>query len=161
MRVRGQCDQRTHYDRSHRMDWMPDLSDRDALQGPPGESRPAAEDSAPSREAEFDVDLFVIGGGSGGVRAARVASGHGGRLMLAEEYRLGGKCIIRGCVPKKLFVCASRFSDTFDEAAEFGWRLSVATGTRGRRDGKRVIAKCPFMSSYAARHPEYGALLDG
>ena len=108
-----------------------------------------------------DVDLFVIGGGSGGVRAARVASGHGARLMLAEEYRLGGKCIIRGCVPKKLFVCASRFSDTFDEAAEFGWRLSVATGTRGRRDGKRVIAKCPFMSSYAARHPEYGALLDG
>jgi len=56
---------------------------------------------------------------------------------------------------------ASRFSDTFDEVTEFGWRLSVATGTRGRRDGKRVIAKCPFMSSYAARHPEYGALLDG
>ena len=108
-----------------------------------------------------DVDLFVIGGGSGGVRAARVASGHGARLMLAEEYRLGGTCVIRGCVPKKLFVYASRFSDTFDEAAEFGWRLSVATGTRGRRDGKRVIAKCPFMSSYAARHPEYGALLDG
>ena len=48
----------------------------------------------------------------------------------------------------------------FDEAAEFGWRLSVATGTRGRRGGKRVIAKCAFMSSYAARHPEYGALLD-
>ena len=81
--------------------------------------------------------------------------------MLAEEYRLGGTCVIRGCVPKKLFVYASRFSDTFDEVTEFGWRLSVATGTRGRRDGKRVIAKCPFMSSYAARHPEYGALLDG
>ena len=45
--------------------------------------------------------------------------------MLAEEYRLGGTCVIRGCVPKKLFVYASRFSDTFDEAAEFGWRLSV------------------------------------
>ena len=103
----------------------------------------------------------MIGCGSGGVRAARVAPGHGARLMLAEEYRLGGTCVVGGCVPKKLFVCASRFSDTFDEAAEFGWRLSVATGTRGRRDGKRVIAKCPFMSSYAARHPEYGALLDG
>ena len=51
-----------------------------------------------------DVDLFVIGGGSGGVRAARVASGHGARLMLAEEYRLGGTCVVRGCVPKKLFL---------------------------------------------------------
>src|SRR5438876_4436713 len=102
-----------------------DLSDTDALQGPPGLSRPAAEASAPSREAEFDVDLFVIGGGSGGVRAARVAAGHGAKVMLAEEYRLGGTCVIRGCVPKKLFVYASRFSDTFDEAAEFGWRLSV------------------------------------
>ncbi len=104
---------------------MPDLSDTDALQGPPGVSRPAAEASAPFPEAEFDVDLFVIGGGSGGVRAARVAAGHGAKVMLAEEYRLGGTCVIRGCVPKKLFVYASRFSDTFDEAAEFGWRLSV------------------------------------
>ncbi|WP_352669950.1 glutathione-disulfide reductase [Mesorhizobium sp. M0166] len=69
--------------------------------------------------------MFVIGGGSGGIRAARVASGHGAKVMLAEEYRLGGTCVIRGCVPKKLFVYASRFSDTFDEAAEFGWRLSV------------------------------------
>jgi hypothetical protein len=108
-----------------------------------------------------DVDLFMIGGGSGGVRAARVASGHGARLMLAEEYRLGGTPLIQGCVPKKPFVYVSRSSDTFVEATEFGWRLSVATGTRGRRGGKRVIAKCPFMSSYAARHPEYGALLDG
>ena len=88
-------------------------------------STSAAKASAPSREAEFDVDLFVIGGGSGGIRAARVASGHGAKVMLAEEYRLGGTCVIRGCVPKKLFVYASRFSDTFDEAAEFGWRLSV------------------------------------
>jgi glutathione reductase (NADPH) len=125
MRVRGQCDQRTHFGRPHRMDRMPDLSDTNALQGPPGVSRPAAEASAPSREAEFDVDLFVIGGGSGGVRAARVASGHGAKVLLAEEYRLGGTCVIRGCVPKKLFVYASRFSDAFDQAAEFGWRLSV------------------------------------
>ena len=90
-----------------------------------GVSTSAAKGSASSREAEFDVDLFVIGGGSGGIRAARVASGHGAKVMLAEEYRLGGTCVIRGCVPKKLFVYASRFSDTFDEAAEFGWRLSV------------------------------------
>jgi glutathione reductase (NADPH) len=102
-----------------------DLSDTDLLQDPLGVSTSAAKASAPSREAEFDVDLFVIGGGSGGIRAARVASGHGAKVMLAEEYRLGGTCVIRGCVPKKLFVYASRFSDSFDEAAEFGWRLSV------------------------------------
>lgn len=101
------------------------MSDTDLLQAPLGVSTSAAKPSAPSREAEFDVDLFVIGGGSGGIRAARVASGHGAKVMLAEEYRLGGTCVIRGCVPKKLFVYASRFSDTFDQAAEFGWRLSV------------------------------------
>ena len=56
--------------------------------------------------AEFDVDLFVIGGGSGGVRAARIAAGHGARVMIAEEYRMGGTCVIRGCVPKKLLVYA-------------------------------------------------------
>ncbi|AYG63724.1 glutathione-disulfide reductase [Rhizobium jaguaris] len=74
---------------------------------------------------EFDVDLFVIGGGSGGIRAARVAAGHGARVMLAEESRLGGTCVIRGCVPKKLFVYASRFADALDEAANFGWKISL------------------------------------
>jgi glutathione reductase (NADPH) len=73
----------------------------------------------------FDVDLFVVGGGSGGIRAARVAAGHGAKVMLAEESRLGGTCVIRGCVPKKLFLYASRFSDSFEDAAEFGWKLSV------------------------------------
>ena len=53
--------------------------------------------------AEFDTDLFVIGGGSGGVRAARIAAGHGARVVIAEEYRMGGTCVIRGCVPKKLW----------------------------------------------------------
>ncbi|MDQ8727544.1 glutathione-disulfide reductase [Bradyrhizobium sp. LHD-71] len=104
---------------------MADLSNTDVLQGPHDVPPTGTEASALSREADFDVDLFVIGGGSGGVRAARVASGHGAKVMLAEEYRLGGTCVIRGCVPKKLFVYAGRFSDTFDEAAEFGWRLSV------------------------------------
>jgi glutathione reductase (NADPH) len=70
-----------------------------------------------------DVDLFVIGGGSGGVRAARIAAGHGARVMLAEEDRVGGTCVIRGCVPKKLLVYASRFSHEFEDAAGFGWTV--------------------------------------
>jgi len=74
--------------------------------------------------ADHDVDLFVIGGGSGGVRAARIASGHGARVMVAEEYRVGGTCVIRGCVPKKLLVYASRFADEFEDAAGYGWTLS-------------------------------------
>jgi len=70
-----------------------------------------------------EVDLFVIGGGSGGVRAARIASGYGARTVVAEEYRLGGTCVIRGCVPKKLLVYASRFAYEFEDAAGFGWTL--------------------------------------
>jgi glutathione reductase (NADPH) len=77
--------------------------------------------------AAHDVDLMVIGGGSGGVRAARVAAGHGARVMIAEEYRVGGTCVIRGCVPKKLLVYASRFSLDFEEAAGFGWTLHSPT----------------------------------
>ncbi|GEP09742.1 glutathione-disulfide reductase [Methylobacterium gnaphalii] len=75
----------------------------------------------------FDTDLFVIGGGSGGVRAARIAAGHGARVMLAEEYRLGGTCVIRGCVPKKLMVYASRFTEEFEDAAGFGWEIGHPT----------------------------------
>ncbi len=70
-----------------------------------------------------EVDLFVIGAGSGGVRAARIAAGHGARVMVAEEYRVGGTCVIRGCVPKKLLVYASRFSHEFEDAAGFGWTV--------------------------------------
>ncbi|MCC0008043.1 MAG: glutathione-disulfide reductase [Hyphomicrobiaceae bacterium] len=73
--------------------------------------------------ADFDFDLFVIGGGSGGVRAARIASGHGARVALAEADRYGGTCVIRGCVPKKLLVYASRFAEDFADAAGFGWSL--------------------------------------
>ena len=76
--------------------------------------------------AEYDVDLFVIGAGSGGVRAARVAAGHGARVMIAEEYRVGGTCVIRGCVPKKLLVYASRFALEFEDAAGFGWTVAGA-----------------------------------
>lgn len=71
--------------------------------------------------SENEVDLFVIGGGSGGVRAARIAAQHGAKVMLAEAQRLGGTCVIRGCVPKKLYVYASRFADAFSDAAGFGW----------------------------------------
>src|SRR3712207_6054273 len=73
--------------------------------------------------SQFDVDLFVIGGGSGGVRAARIAAGYGARVMLAEEFRVGGTCVIRGCVPKKLLVYASRFAHEFEDAAGFGWSV--------------------------------------
>ena len=69
------------------------------------------------------VDLFVIGAGSGGVRAARIASNHGARVMIAEEYRVGGTCVIRGCVPKKLLVYAARFAEEFEDAAGFGWNV--------------------------------------
>ncbi|MEH2569001.1 glutathione-disulfide reductase [Bradyrhizobium sp. AZCC 2289] len=77
--------------------------------------------------AEFDVDLFVIGGGSGGVRAARIAAGYGAKVMVAEEYRMGGTCVIRGCVPKKLFVMGSHVRHEIDDAAGFGWTIPEAT----------------------------------
>src|SRR6201996_9346082 len=73
--------------------------------------------------AEFDTDLFVIGGGSGGVRAARIAALHGARVTIAEEYRMGGTCVIRGCVPKKLFVIGSHVHQEIEDAAGFGWSI--------------------------------------
>lgn len=75
---------------------------------------------------QHDIDLFIIGAGSGGVRAARIAAEHGARVMIAEEYRVGGTCVIRGCVPKKLLVYASRFAYEFEEAAGFGWTIKGA-----------------------------------
>ncbi len=71
----------------------------------------------------FAFDLFVIGGGSGGVRAGRVAAEAGARVGVAEQYRYGGTCVIRGCVPKKLMVYASGFSDAFEDARGFGWEV--------------------------------------
>ena len=76
--------------------------------------------------ADNDVDLFVIGAGSGGVRAARISSSYGARVMIAEDFRVGGTCVIRGCVPKKLLVYASRFSHEFEDAAGFGWTVPAA-----------------------------------
>ncbi|QGM97822.1 glutathione-disulfide reductase [Methylocystis parvus] len=71
----------------------------------------------------YDYDLIVIGAGSGGVRAARIAASHGARVAIAEAFRVGGTCVIRGCVPKKLYVMASRFKDEFDDAKGFGWHV--------------------------------------
>jgi glutathione reductase (NADPH) len=76
--------------------------------------------------AEFDFDLFVIGAGSGGVRAARIAASHGARVAVAEEYRVGGTCVIRGCVPKKLLVYASQFAEELGHAGGYGWSVEGA-----------------------------------
>ena len=69
----------------------------------------------------FDYDLFVIGAGSGGVRASRIAAGHGARVGICEDYRVGGTCVIRGCVPKKLLVYGSKFAHEFEDAVAYGW----------------------------------------
>ena len=84
---------------------------------------------------KFDYDLFVIGGGSGGVRSARLAAGLGVRTAIAEEYRFGGTCVIRGCIPKKLFVYASEFGHAIDDARAYGW----TTGEK-RFDWQTLIA---------------------
>ena len=75
--------------------------------------------------AKYDHDFFVIGGGSGGVRAARIAASHGARVAVAEERYLGGTCVNVGCVPKKLFVYAAHFAEDFEDAAGFGWTLGA------------------------------------
>ncbi len=73
--------------------------------------------------ADREVDLFVVGAGSGGVRAARIAAGYGARVMVAEEFRVGGTCAIRGRVPKKLLVYAARYADEFEDAGGYGWTV--------------------------------------
>ena len=85
--------------------------------------------------ASYDFDLYVIGGGSGGVRAARMAASTGAKVAIVEEYRYGGTCVIRGCVPKKLLVYASHFHEDFADAAGFGWTLGDA-----RHDWPALIA---------------------
>ncbi len=83
----------------------------------------------------YDYDLFVIGGGSGGVRAARVAASLGKRVAIAEEHRFGGTCVIRGCVPKKLLVYASQYCEHFEDAVGYGWDVGKSTF-----DWKKLIA---------------------
>ena len=111
--------------------------------------------------SEFDYDLFVIGGGSGGVRAARIAAGHGAKVAIAEEYRFGGTCVIRGCVPKKLLVYASRFRDEFEDAAGFGWtrraaELRLADPDRQQGRGDRP-ARGPLPARPGARRRDHPA----
>src|SRR5271157_1709596 len=71
----------------------------------------------------YELDLFVIGAGSGGVRASRIAAGHGAKVAVAEERYLGGTCVNVGCIPKKLLVYASEFSEDFEDSAGFGWSI--------------------------------------
>src|SRR5262249_37583954 len=115
---------------------------------------------------DHDLDLLVIGAGSGGVRAARIAAGYGARVLVAEEYRVGGTCVLRGCVPKKLLVYASRFADEFEDAAGYGWtlgepvfdwpsliankdreiaRLELAYTTTLERAGVKVVKSCAML----------------
>ncbi len=75
----------------------------------------------------FDYDLFIIGAGSGGVRAARISASHGAKVAIAEEYRIGGTCVIRGCVPKKLLVYGAHFAEDMADAKRFGWNTQGAT----------------------------------
>ena len=76
--------------------------------------------------ADFDYDLFTIGAGSGGVRASRIAASHGAKVAVAEEHRVGGTCVIRGCVPKKLLVYGSHFAHDLQDAANYGWTIEGA-----------------------------------
>src|ERR1700712_4593354 len=71
----------------------------------------------------YDYDLFVIGAGSGGTRASRVAAAHGAKVAVAEEYRVGGTCVIRGCVPKKLLIYGAHFAEDLADARRFGWNV--------------------------------------
>ncbi|MBL4915995.1 glutathione-disulfide reductase [Szabonella alba] len=100
---------------------------------------------------DFDFDLFVIGGGSGGVRAARIAAGtHGAKVALAEEYRMGGTCVIRGCVPKKLMVFASGFADLAEDARAYGWDARIGAfdwrAFRGRLEAELDRLEAAYRS---------------
>ena len=73
--------------------------------------------------AKFDYDLITIGAGSGGVRAARLSGSYGARVAICEEDRVGGTCVLRGCIPKKLLIYGSHFADHFQDAANYGWTV--------------------------------------
>ncbi len=103
--------------------------------------------------AAYDYDLFVIGGGSGGVRASRIAASHGARVAVAEEYRVGGTCVIRGCVPKKLLVYGAHFAEDLQDARRFGWDVpSCAFDWPVLRDN--VLAEVDRLEGI------YGTILD-
>jgi glutathione reductase (NADPH) len=105
----------------------------------------------------FDVDLFVIGGGSGGVRAGRVAAEHGAKVAIAEEDRWGGTCVIRGCVPKKLLVYASEVRRSLEDARGNGWTIEGATHDWAALIEAKDREITRLSSAYAARLEKAGA----
>ena len=113
----------------------------------------------------FDYDLFVIGGGSGGVRAARIAAGeYGARVALAEESRMGGTCVIRGCVPKKLMIFASQAEALAAEARGFGWTQATAglfdwQAFRHKLDGELTRLEGAYTGGLACDDPALTALV--
>ena len=107
-------------------------------------STAAGAESLPMK-SQRDYDLLVIGAGSGGVRAARVAAAHGARVAIAEEHLIGGTCVIRGCVPKKLLVYGAHFAEDLEDARRFGWHV------QGRRSiGRRCGTTCSPRSRDSA-----------
>ncbi|SLN31499.1 Glutathione amide reductase [Aquimixticola soesokkakensis] len=102
---------------------------------------------------DFDYDLFVIGGGSGGVRAARLTAADGHKVAMAEEFRMGGTCVIRGCVPKKLMVFASGYSEAIAEAKAYGWDASVGDFDWSKFQGK-LSAELSRLESIYTRNAE-------
>ena len=89
-------------------------------------------------DKNFDYDLLVLGGGSGGVRAARMAAQRGARVALVEAAALGGTCVNVGCIPKKLYSYAAHYADAFEEAAGFGWTVSEPQFDWGRLKANRA-----------------------
>jgi pyruvate/2-oxoglutarate dehydrogenase complex dihydrolipoamide dehydrogenase (E3) component len=89
----------------------------------------------------IDYDLFVIGAGSGGVRASRSPAAHGARVGICEKSRVGGTCVMRGCVPKKLLIYGVHYADEFEDARGYGWRIDAAEARLGRLIERQVNAE--------------------
>src|SRR3954467_14480165 len=112
--------------------------------------------------SRFDVDLFVIGGGSGGVRAGRVAAEHGAKVAIAEADRWGGTCVIRGCVPKKLLVYASEVARSIEDARGNGWTIEGATHDWAALIAAKDREITRLSNAYASRLQKAGAdVIDG
>ena len=118
--------------------------------------------------SKYNFDLFVIGAGSGGVRAARIAAGHGARVGICESSRVGGTCVIRGCVPKKLLSYAAHFAEEFEDAAGYGWEVGETRFSWSRliENKDREIDRLNqvylrlLADSGVALYPVHGKLLD-
>ncbi|MFV1918572.1 glutathione-disulfide reductase [Sphingomonas sp. MJ1 (PH-R8)] len=112
--------------------------------------------------ADFDYDLFVIGAGSGGVRAARVSAAHGAKVAIAEEYRVGGTCVIRGCVPKKLLVYGAHFAEDLRDAKQFGWDVPEPCAFSWPRLRDNVLSEVDRINkAYTATLTNHGVEIIG